>query len=73
MPENFVGWGVIRMVPWHVLGIFTTSAVAHVRCLEAGSNYEIHFGDGSQVEQRFVWDDPNDSWYKLVDWNLSCY
>jgi hypothetical protein len=55
-----VGWGVIRMVPWHVMGIFGTSALAHIRCLEAGKKYEVHFGEGNEAEQRFVSDAPSD-------------
>jgi hypothetical protein len=55
-----VGWGVIRMDPWHVLGIFSTSAEAHIRCLEAGKGYEVHLGEGNKAEQRSVWDDPSD-------------
>jgi hypothetical protein len=56
-----VGWGVIRMVPWHVLGIYPTSIVAQIRCMEAGKGYEVHLGEGNEVEQRFVWDDPDDA------------
>jgi hypothetical protein len=55
-----VGWGVIRMDPWRVLGIYGTSSLAHIRCLEAGKGYEIHLGKGNEAEQRFVWDDPSD-------------
>lgn len=48
------------MDPWRVLGIYGTSALAHIRCLEAGKGYEIHLGEGNEAEQRFVWDDPSD-------------
>jgi hypothetical protein len=42
-----------------VLGIISTSAFAHVRCLEAGKGCEVHLGGGNEAKHRFVWDSPS--------------
>ncbi len=60
MADEKSGWGVVRLVPWHLLGIFNTSAEAHVRCLEAGRNFEVHFGKAGGNADVFTWHDPKD-------------
>ncbi len=60
MADEKTGWGVVRLVPWRVLGIFKTSAEAHVRCLEAGRNFEVHFGKGDHDANVFTWHDRED-------------
>ena len=55
--KNTTGWGVVRLAPWHLLGIFPTSAEARIRCLEAGAKYEVRFGEGNVEENEFLWID----------------
>jgi len=55
--KKTTGWGVVRMAPWHLLGIFPTSAEARIRCLEAGPKYEVRFGEGNVEENDFSWID----------------
>lgn len=56
--KRTTGWAVVRLVPWHLLGIFPTSAEARIRCLEAGPKYVVHFGEGNVEENDFSWIDP---------------
>jgi hypothetical protein len=55
MEDNQTGWGVVRILPWHLLGVYKTSAEAQVRCLEAGKGYEVHFGEGNVARNQFTW------------------
>lgn len=38
------GWGVYRVVPWHMHGIYLTEAEADVEAEKAGSQYTVDFG-----------------------------
>lgn len=39
------GWGVVRMRPWHLAGIFTVSAEAEALAESLGPDYVVKFGD----------------------------
>lgn len=53
--KKIIGWGVVRMAPWHLVGIYQTSDEAQVRCLDMGRGYEVHFGEGDNVSDSFIW------------------
>jgi hypothetical protein len=40
------GWGVIRIEPWHLAGVFPTQAEVVERMDQLGSDYIVRFGDG---------------------------
>jgi len=39
------GWGVLRLQPWHLAGVFTSSAEAENLALTLGSAYTVKYGD----------------------------
>lgn len=39
------GWGVLRLQPWHLAGIFTSSAEAEQLALSLGPDYVIRYGE----------------------------
>lgn len=39
------GWGVIRMTPWHLTGIFTSSVDAEILAQRLGRGYAVKYGD----------------------------
>ena len=39
------GWGVLRMSPWHLAGVFTSSVDAEDLAKKLGPAYVIKFGD----------------------------
>lgn len=39
------GWGVVRIKPWHLAGIFTSSADAESLARTLGSDYLVRYGD----------------------------
>lgn len=42
--ENKEGWGVYRVVPWHMQGLYRTEAEADLQAKKAGSQYAVDFG-----------------------------
>ena len=41
---NKEGWGVYRVVPWHMQGIYRTEAEADAEAMKAGRQYTVAFG-----------------------------
>ncbi len=41
---NKEGWGVYRVVPWHMHGIYRTEAEADVEATKVGRQYTVAFG-----------------------------
>lgn len=39
------GWGVLRRKPWHLAGVFTSSAEAEALAQNLGASYEVRYGD----------------------------
>lgn len=39
------GWGVLRMKPWHLAGVFTSSAEAEALARTLGPDYSVRYGD----------------------------
>lgn len=39
------GWGVVRLHPWHLAGIFSTSADAENLALSLGPAYTVKYGE----------------------------
>lgn len=39
------GWGVLRLKPWHLAGVFTSSAEAEDLALTLGPAYTVKYGD----------------------------
>jgi hypothetical protein len=54
------GWGVIRIKPWHLAGVFPTQAEAVKRMDQLGSDYIVRFGDGFRRSGDFFWDSAAD-------------
>ena len=42
--ENQQGWGVFRIVPWHMHGIFLTEADADAEAKKVGCQYKVAVG-----------------------------
>ena len=53
--RKVVGWGVVRMAPWHLEGIFQTEEEALARLFEVEAGHEVHFGEGREGEDSFIW------------------
>ncbi len=43
-PINQHGWGVYRIVPWHMHGIYFTEAEADAEAKTVGCEYNVSFG-----------------------------
>ena len=41
---NKAGWGVYRLVPWHIHGIYRTEAEATEEAAKVGRQYAVSFG-----------------------------
>lgn len=39
------GWGVLRQKPWHLAGVFTSSADAEALAQNLGPGYEVRYGE----------------------------
>ncbi len=50
------GWGVVRLKPWHLAGVFTSSAEAESLARTLGPDYAVKYGDHAvgSPEFRFV-------------------
>ena len=42
--DNQEGWGVYRVVPWHMHGIYLTELEADAEAVKAGNQYAVGFG-----------------------------
>jgi hypothetical protein len=50
------GWGVVRIAPWHLAGIFHSQAEALEHQKTLGKDYVVHFGTGFAHSSDFFWD-----------------
>ena len=39
------GWGVLRLEPWHLAGIFTSSVEAENLAQSLGADYSVKYGE----------------------------
>ena len=39
------GWGVVRLEPWHLAGVFTSSIEAENLARQLGDGYLVKYGD----------------------------
>ena len=42
--ESQIGWGVYRVVPWHMQGIYLSEAKANGEAAKAGTQYIVDYG-----------------------------
>lgn len=52
------GWGVVRLSPWDLAGVFETSGEAETRIAELGAGYIIRWGEGVPGSDKFVSAEP---------------
>lgn len=48
------GWGVFRLAPWHLAGVFETSGEAEAKVAELGPAYTIRYGETRPGSDEFV-------------------
>jgi hypothetical protein len=51
------GWGVLRLRPWHLAGIFTSSADAEALAQALGPDYAIKYGEHTPGSSEFSFAD----------------
>lgn len=47
------GWGVLRQAPWHLAGVFSSSADAEKLARAMGAGYVVKYGDHAIGSQNF--------------------
>lgn len=52
------GWGVVRLKPWHLAGIFASSIDAEALADSLGPGYVVKFGDHAPGSADFSVSDP---------------
>jgi hypothetical protein len=52
------GWGVVRLKPWHLAGIFASSVDAEALADSLGPGYVVKFGDHMPGSAEFSVSDP---------------
>jgi len=50
---NQEGWGVYRVVPWHMHGVYRTEAEADVEAMKVGQQYSVAFGISNSLTGDF--------------------
>ncbi len=55
IPGEFLkqGWGVVRLEPWHLAGVFTSSAEAENLARTLGRDYTVKYGDHAAGSPEF--------------------
>jgi hypothetical protein len=53
--ETNAGWGVVRELPWHFVGVFETQVEAAARAIDMGVGYVVHYGEHRGGTDDFVW------------------
>ena len=48
------GWGVYRVVPWHMHGIYLTELEADAEAVKAGKHYAVGFGSSHARSGNFT-------------------
>ena len=51
---NRHGWGVCRIVPWHMQGVYFTEAEANSEAKKAGREYHVAFGSSHAGTNNFT-------------------
>ena len=51
---NQHGWGVCRILPWHMQGIYFTEAEANFEARKVGPKYGVAFGSSDAVTGNFT-------------------
>lgn len=51
------GWGVLRLRPWHLAGVFTSSLEAESLAQSLGGEYVIKYGDHTPGSAEFSFTD----------------
>jgi hypothetical protein len=52
------GWGVVRIKPWHLAGVFSSSGEAEKFAGALGEGYLIKYGDHLAGTQEFSFEQP---------------
>ncbi len=47
------GWGVVRLKPWHLAGVFASSAEAESLARTLGPDYAVKYGDHAAGSPEF--------------------
>jgi hypothetical protein len=55
------GWGVVRLKPWHLAGIFVSSADAENLAQQMGEGYVVKYGDHAFGSPDFKFSDTEQS------------
>jgi len=50
---NKAGWGVYRVVPWDIHGVYSTEAEADAAAIKVGRQYTVAFGVSSAINGGF--------------------
>lgn len=55
IPGDFLkqGWGVVRLAPWHLAGVFTSSAETENLARTRGRDYTVKNGDRAAGSPEF--------------------
>lgn len=57
--EKQSGWGVIRLSPWHFVGLFEDDATAQNEARLRGPDYLVRYGDWRVGTDHFIWEPGN--------------
>ncbi len=55
------GWGVLRLRPWHLAGIFTSSVEAENLAGSLGPDYTVKYGEHAAGSSEFSFANPSDA------------
>lgn len=50
-----LGWGVLRLAPWHLDSVFSSRIEAELKAHQLGKEYECHFGTYQKGGVCFIW------------------
>ena len=54
-PMDIFGWGLVRVCPWHFVGLFVTAAKAHAAREDFGAQYIVRHGVRRIGTDDFKW------------------
>jgi hypothetical protein len=54
------GWGVLRLKPWHLAGIFASSLEAEALAQNLGADYVVKYGEHAPGSTEFSFANPTD-------------
>lgn len=64
----FTGWGVVRVKPWHFVGLLPTKELAQAKAAEMGAGYEVHHGEHREGSDAFTWKAGSPNWGHIGRW-----